>query len=341
MSGSPSGSSSSDRHSRSPTRSDPSERNTTYPRTSMALLSPRSSPELLRGRGCCSELRASFGLGAPAGSAEIRLPAGVSPTVTLAIHRCRVGSQDIPPSPRLRRAVIGLAHEQVDILRDRGSRDQPGSALGNRPQSAGSDLLVDDRAAQRQQPHRTLDPVQPARPDGSPVEPAHGRTRPLLSCVCMPSRVVFMGPFQPPAVSPVGQADVGRDRNRGQGDAAAWPRHGLRSRDPDVQHDRPTGAPQLNESTPPARPLRARSRIATPERKDDLRSIGSLILNAVDHGLPNDRSEATNTPPAAADPPRLRLPQPRLIDRHGRAHPGRTLPTTLRKIMRIDPRKRQ
>lgn len=31
-------------------------------------------------------------------------------------------------------------------------------------------------------------------------------------------------------------------------------------------------------------------------------------------------------PPAAAHPPRLRLPQPRSTDRHGRPHPRRTLP---------------
>jgi transposase len=46
-------------------------------------------------------------------------------------------------------------------------------------------------------------------------------------------------------------------------------------------------------------------------------------------------------PPAAAHPPRLRLPQPRSLDRHGRPHPRRPLPTTPRTIMKRNPQKRQ
>ena len=43
-------------------------------------------------------------------------------------------------------------------------------------------------------------------------------------------------------------------------------------------------------------------------------------------------------PPAAADPPRLWLPQPRLTHRHGRPHPRRPLPTTSRTTMNSDPK---
>ena len=39
-------------------------------------------------------------------------------------------------------------------------------------------------------------------------------------------------------------------------------------------------------------------------------------------------------PPTTAHPPRLRLPQPRSADRHGRPHPRRPLPTTTRTIMK-------
>ncbi len=39
-------------------------------------------------------------------------------------------------------------------------------------------------------------------------------------------------------------------------------------------------------------------------------------------------------PPTATHPPRLRLPQPRRTDRHGRPHPRRPLPTTPRTIMK-------
>ena len=46
-------------------------------------------------------------------------------------------------------------------------------------------------------------------------------------------------------------------------------------------------------------------------------------------------------PPTAAHPPRLRLPQPRSTDRHGRPHPRRPLPTTTRTIMKRNPQKRQ
>ena len=46
-------------------------------------------------------------------------------------------------------------------------------------------------------------------------------------------------------------------------------------------------------------------------------------------------------PPTATHPPRLRLPQPRSTDRHGRPHPRRPLPTTPRTIMKKNPQKRQ
>ena len=46
-------------------------------------------------------------------------------------------------------------------------------------------------------------------------------------------------------------------------------------------------------------------------------------------------------PPAATHPTRLRLPQPRSTDRHGRPHPRRPLPTTAWTIMKRNPQKRQ
>jgi transposase len=72
-----------------------------------------------------------------------------------------------------------------------------------------------------------------------------------------------------------------------------------------------------------------------------IKKYQALILNAVEHGLSNARSEATKHPPTTAHPPRLRLPQPRSADRHGRPHPRRPLPATPRTIMKRNPPKRQ
>lgn len=67
---------------------------------------------------------------------------------------------------------------------------------------------------------------------------------------------------------------------------------------------------------------------------------------AVDPQHPRPRAEQRAVrghqhPPAAADPPRLRLPQPRRAHRHSHPHPRWTLPTTPRTIMRTDPREQQ